>query len=184
MAPQPNILLVEDSDDDADLTVRALRRNNVANQIVRLVDGVEAVEYLSATGAHEGRDLSDVPELILLDLKLPRRSGLEVLEWLKADPRYREIPVVVLTSSIEHRDLERAYALGVNSYVQKPWTSATSPPASPTSACTGCWSTGPLPASPPDGAAELEPVDRWRATSTPCRPAHDRSSSRSSPGCS
>ena len=96
MTPQPNILLVEDSDDDADLTVRALRRNNVANQIVRLVDGVEAVEYLAGTGAHEGRDLTDVPELILLDLKLPRRSGLEVLEWIKADDRYREIPVVVL----------------------------------------------------------------------------------------
>ena len=116
----PSILLVEDSDDDADLTIRALRRNNVANQVVRLVDGVEAIDYLSATGEHEGRDLEDVPELILLDLKLPRRSGLEVLEWLKGDDRYREVPVVVLTSSIEHRDLERAYALGVNSYVQKP----------------------------------------------------------------
>ena len=114
------ILLIEDSDDDADLTVRALRRNKVANHVVRLLDGVEALEYFRGDGAYEGRDLAEIPELILLDLKLPRRSGLEVLEWLKTDERLKEVPVVVLTSSIESQDLERAYALGVNSYVQKP----------------------------------------------------------------
>jgi CheY-like chemotaxis protein len=114
------IVLVEDSDDDAELTLRALRRNQVGNEVVRLVDGVEALDFFCATGAYQDRDAGDLPELILLDLKLPRRSGLEVLEWLKADDRYKEVPVVVLTSSIEQRDLEKAYALGVNSYVQKP----------------------------------------------------------------
>lgn len=114
------ILLIEDSDDDADLTLRALRRNNVANEVVRLVDGVAALDYLAATGPYEGRDRSDVPELILLDLKLPRRSGLDVLRWLAEDDANRQVPVVVLTSSIEERDLDTAYELGANSYVQKP----------------------------------------------------------------
>ena len=114
------ILLIEDSDDDADLTLRALRRNNVANEVVRLVDGVAALDYLAATGPYEGRDRSDVPELILLDLKLPRRSGLDVLRWLVEDEANRQVPVVVLTSSIEERDLDTAYELGANSYVQKP----------------------------------------------------------------
>ena len=114
------ILLVEDSDDDADLTVRALRRNNVVNEVVRATDGVDALDYLAATGRFEGRDRSDVPELILLDLKLPRLSGLEVLERLRGDDLHARVPVVVLTSSIEERDLDKAYALGANSYVQKP----------------------------------------------------------------
>ncbi|MCU1357688.1 MAG: Response regulator [Acidimicrobiales bacterium] len=114
------ILLIEDSDDDADLTLRALRRNSVANEVVRLVDGVAALDYLAATGPYEGRDRSDVPELILLDLKLPRRSGLDVLRWLAEDDANRQVPVVVLTSSIEERDLDTAYELGANSYVQKP----------------------------------------------------------------
>ncbi|HWJ98822.1 MAG TPA: response regulator [Acidimicrobiales bacterium] len=114
------ILLVEDSDDDADLTVRALRRNNVVNEVVRVADGVEALDYLAATGPYADRDRSDLPELILLDLKLPRLSGLDVLEELGQNGISTQVPIVVLTSSIEERDLERAYALGANSYVQKP----------------------------------------------------------------
>jgi CheY-like chemotaxis protein len=114
------ILLVEDSDDDADLTVRALRRNNVVNDVVRVTDGVEALDYLAATGSFAHRDRSDLPELILLDLKLPRLSGLDVLEELGHNGIGAQVPIVVLTSSIEERDLERAYALGANSYVQKP----------------------------------------------------------------
>jgi two-component system, response regulator len=114
------ILLVEDSDDDAELTLRALRRNKVANEVVRLADGVEALEYLEANGRFEGRNRADVPDLVLLDIKLPRVNGLEVLRTMRADEANGAIPVVVLSSSVEQRDLENAYALGANSYVQKP----------------------------------------------------------------
>jgi two-component system response regulator len=114
------ILLVEDSDDDAELTLRALRRNQVANEVVRLADGVEALEYLEANGRFAGRDRLDVPDLVLLDIKLPRVNGLEVLRSMRADSANGAIPVVVLSSSVEQRDLETAYALGANSYVQKP----------------------------------------------------------------
>jgi two-component system response regulator len=114
------ILLVEDSDDDAELTLRALRRNQVANEVVRLADGVEALEYLEANGRFAGRDRLDVPDLVLLDIKLPRVNGLEVLRSMRADSANGAIPVVVLSSSVEPRDLETAYALGANSYVQKP----------------------------------------------------------------
>jgi CheY-like chemotaxis protein len=107
------IVLVEDSDDDADLTIRALRRNRVSNEIVRLVDGAEAITYLCHSG-----DSPRPPELILLDLKLPRVDGLDVLRALKADGS--RVPVVVLTSSLEERDVDEAYRLGANSYVQKP----------------------------------------------------------------
>jgi two-component system response regulator len=114
------ILLVEDNDDDAELTLRALRRNKVANEVVRLADGVEALEYLSANGRFEGRNRYEVPDLVLLDIKLPRVNGLEVLRSMRSDGANGGIPVVVLSSSVEQRDLEEAYALGANSYVQKP----------------------------------------------------------------
>jgi two-component system, response regulator len=114
------ILLVEDNDDDAELTLRALRRNKVANEVVRLADGVEALEYLEANGRFEGRNRSDVPDLVLLDIKLPRVNGLEVLRSMRSDAANGAVPVVVLSSSVEQRDLVTAYALGANSYVQKP----------------------------------------------------------------
>ena len=114
------ILLVEDNDDDAALTLRALRRNNVANEVVRLADGVEALDYLQGAGRFEGRNRHEVPGLVLLDIKLPRVNGLEVLRNMRADTATGAVPVVVLSSSVEQRDLETAYALGANSYVQKP----------------------------------------------------------------
>jgi two-component system response regulator len=114
------ILLVEDDDDDADLMMRALRRLEVADPVERACDGVQALNYLTASGTFLGRDRSEVPKLVLLDLKLPRCSGFDVLRALKADAVHRHVPVVVLTSSLEQRDLDTAYALGANSYVQKP----------------------------------------------------------------
>ena len=114
------ILLIEDNPDDRDLTLRALQRHMVANDIVTVPDGVEALDYLFGEGAYAGRDLSDSPRLILLDLKLPKLSGLEVLSRIRADPRTRSLPVVVLTSSSEDQDIAEAYQRGANSYVRKP----------------------------------------------------------------
>lgn len=114
------ILLVEDNDDDARLTMRALQRNNILNEVVHARDGAEALDYLFRTGAHSGREASDSLQLILLDLNLPRLSGLQVLERIRADERTRLLPVVVLTTSSEEADLVRSYGLGVNSYVRKP----------------------------------------------------------------
>ncbi len=114
------ILLVEDNPDDEILTLRALRKNNVLNQIVVAHDGVEALDYLFATGAYAGRDTSVMPQVILLDLKLPKVDGLELLRRLRADDSTRLIPVVVLTSSDEERDLVESYKLGANSYIRKP----------------------------------------------------------------
>lgn len=114
------ILLVEDNPDDVELTERAFRKNNICNEIVVMRDGVEALDYLFGTGAHAGRDARETPAVILLDLKLPRLGGLEVLQRLRADARTRLIPVVVLTSSDEERDLIESYSLGANSYVRKP----------------------------------------------------------------
>lgn len=114
------ILLIEDNPDDRDLTLRALRRHLVANDIVTVPDGVEALDYLFGEGAYAGRDLSARPRLILLDLKLPKLSGLEVLSRIRADPRTRSLPVVVLTSSSEDQDIAEAYQRGANSYVRKP----------------------------------------------------------------
>ena len=114
------VLLVEDNPHDLELALRALKKNNVANHIQVARDGVEALDYLFGTGAHEGRDVSDHPRVVLLDLKLPRVDGLEVLRRLRADQRTRTIPVVVLTSSAEERDRIESYQLGVNSYVVKP----------------------------------------------------------------
>ena len=115
-----DILLVEDNPDDRELTLRALRKARVANVVQVAGDGEEALEYLFGTGAHAGRDASHTPRMVLLDLKLPKVSGLEVLRRLRADERTREIPVVVLTSSREESDVIEAYRLGLNSYVVKP----------------------------------------------------------------
>jgi len=114
------ILLVEDNADDEALTVRALKKNNVANNLVVARDGVEALDYLFGTGAHAGRDTTMLPGLVLLDLKLPKLDGLEVLQRLRADERTRRLPVVVLTSSKEEPDLVKSYNLGANSYIRKP----------------------------------------------------------------
>jgi CheY-like chemotaxis protein len=114
------ILLVEDNPRDEALTLRALKKSNVANEVVVARDGVEALEYLFGTGTHEGRDLSLTPQLILLDLKLPKIDGLEVLRRLRADKRTRRLPVVVFTSSSEEEDMIGSYSLGANSYVRKP----------------------------------------------------------------
>jgi two-component system response regulator len=113
------ILLVEDSAQDAELTQRALRRHHVANGVDWVRDGVEALDYLFCEGAYAGRD-SGPPKLVLLDMKMPRMDGLQVLERLKRDARTRAIPVVMLTSSREETDLVESYALGVNSYIVKP----------------------------------------------------------------
>jgi two-component system response regulator len=116
----PVILLVEDNPDDEALTLRALRRANVNNDIVVARDGVEALDYLFGTGAHAGRDTRALPQVMLLDLKLPRLDGLEVLRRVRADDRTRVLPVVILTSSNEECDRIEGYTLGANSYVRKP----------------------------------------------------------------
>ena len=114
------ILLVEDNPNDEELTLYALRKNNITNQIQVLRDGAEALEYIFCTGAFADRQINDPPKVVLLDLKLPKVDGLEVLERIKADARTRIIPVVVLTSSQEERDIVESYQLGVNSYIVKP----------------------------------------------------------------
>ena len=114
------ILLVEDNSDDVELTLRAFRKSKVLNEIVVVRDGVEALEYLFGTGTHAGRDQKAMPEVILLDLKLPKLGGLGVLRRLRAEERTRRIPVVVLTSSSEERDILSSYDLGANSFVRKP----------------------------------------------------------------
>ncbi len=114
------ILLVEDNPDDEALTLRALKKSNILNEVVVARDGVEALDYLFATGAHAGRDTRVQPELVLLDLKLPRLDGLEVLKRIRADARSRLQPVVVLTTSNEERDVLSSYELGANSYIRKP----------------------------------------------------------------
>lgn len=114
------LLLVEDNPDDEALTLRALRKNNIANEIIVARDGQEALDYLFGKGAFDGRDIKQQPQVILLDLKLPKIDGLQVLERLRAEPETRHIPVVVLTSSNEERDIIRSYDLGANSYVRKP----------------------------------------------------------------
>jgi two-component system, response regulator len=113
-------MLVEDNQDDEDLTLRAIRRSQVPVQIVIARDGEEAMDYLFGEGQHEGRDLSQMPDLVLLDLKLPKIGGHGILKRIRENERTRRIPVVVLTSSSEDRDIERAYELGANSYIRKP----------------------------------------------------------------
>jgi two-component system response regulator len=120
LMPVKIILLVEDNADDEELTTRALRKANIANEIVVTRDGKEAIDYLFGQGAYEGRDLSSMPAVILLDLKLPKLSGLDVLQRVRADPRTRLVPIVVLTSSSEDEDMLKSYESGANSYVRKP----------------------------------------------------------------
>lgn len=114
------ILLVEDNRDDEALTLRALKKNNISNEVVIARDGAEALDYLFGRGAYEGRDISVVPQVVLLDLKLPKVDGLEVLRAIRGDVRTKRLPVVILTSSKEERDLLDGYELGANSYVRKP----------------------------------------------------------------
>jgi CheY-like chemotaxis protein len=114
------ILLVEDNPTDAELTMRALKRKNMANQVVWVKDGEEALDFIFATGEYSHRNPDDLPKLILLDLRMPKVDGLEVLQRIKAEENTRKIPVVVLTSSKEDRDIVESYELGVNSYVSKP----------------------------------------------------------------
>ena len=115
-----NLLLVEDNPDDEALTIRALKKYNLANAIVVARDGQEALDYLFAEGRFAERDPKEQPQVVLLDLKLPKVDGLEVLERMRKDSRTRHVPVVVLTSSNEQTDLIRSYDLGANSYVRKP----------------------------------------------------------------
>ena len=114
------ILLVEDDADDELLTRRTLRKNNVCNEVVVARDGAEALDYLFATGAHAGRDPSAMPQVVLLDLGLPKIDGLEVLRRIRADERTRLLPTVVFTSSEEQADVIDGYGLGANSYIRKP----------------------------------------------------------------
>jgi len=114
------ILLVEDNPDDIELTIRAFAKSNIANQLIVTKDGEEALEYLFASGRYANRDPSAMPEVVLLDLKLPKLDGLEVLRRLRADERTRWLPVVILTSSNEEQDIVRGYDLGANSFVRKP----------------------------------------------------------------
>ena len=114
------ILLVEDNPDDVKLTLRAFKKSNIANQIVVAGDGAEALDYLFGTGTHAGRDVGVRPSIVLLDLKLPKVDGLEVLRRMRADSRTKRLPVVVLTSSKEEQDIVASYDLGANSYIRKP----------------------------------------------------------------
>ena len=114
------ILLVEDNPDDEELTLRALRKANVVNEIVVTRDGSEALEFLFGTGSYAGRDGNRMPTVVLLDLKLPKLNGIDVLKRMRADPRTRRVPVVILTSSSEDEDMLRSYESGANSYVRKP----------------------------------------------------------------
>jgi len=145
------ILLVEDNPDDVVLTLRALKKNNILNEVVVARDGVEALDYLFGTGIYAGRDTDILPIVVLLDLKLPKVDGLEVLQRLRGNERTMLIPIVILTSSKEERDLIRSYRLGANSYVVKPvdfnqfseavrqlglyWLLWNEPPPSPNNRC-------------------------------------------------
>lgn len=114
------IMLVEDNPDDVALTLRAFKKSNIMNEVVVVGDGVEALDYLFGTGDYAGRDMSVMPQVILLDLKLPKLDGMEVLRRLRADPRTKVLPVVILTSSREEQDVMNGYQLGANSYIRKP----------------------------------------------------------------
>ncbi len=114
------ILLVEDNADDEFLTKRELRKQNVANEIIVVRDGAEAIEYIFGEGAYAGRDVTDTPALTLLDLKLPKIDGLKVLQRIRADERTKLMPVTILTSSDDEKDMVESYNLGANSYVRKP----------------------------------------------------------------
>lgn len=117
---QVDILLVEDNPNDAELAVRALKKNNLANNLVHVKDGEEALDFMFAQGPYSGRNIQDKPRLVLLDLKLPKIDGLEVLKTVKSDPRTKLTPIVVLTTSKEENDVIESYQLGANSYIVKP----------------------------------------------------------------
>ena len=114
------ILLVEDNPDDVELTLRAFKKNNILNRVIIAKDGVEALDFLFGTGTYAGRELKDLPVVILLDLKLPKIDGMEVLKRIRQDNRTKLIPVVILTSSSEPKDVVNGYSLGANGYVRKP----------------------------------------------------------------
>ena len=114
------ILLIEDNADDEELTLRALQKSNILNPVHVARDGVEALDYLFARGAHATRDAKDLPQIVLLDLKLPKLDGLEVLRAIRNDARTKRLPVVILTSSAEEQDVLTGYELGANSYIRKP----------------------------------------------------------------
>lgn len=120
MSTDRPILLVEDNPDDEALTLRAFSKNKIANPVIVARDGVEALDFLFSTGSHAGRSPNDTPAVVLLDLKLPRIDGLEVLRRIRADHRTQLLPVVILTTSKEQQDIHEAYSLGANSYIRKP----------------------------------------------------------------
>jgi len=120
MSDEVEILIVEDNDSDLELALRALRKANLANKVLALRDGTQALDYLFASGEYAGRDIEAHPRVVLLDLKLPRIDGIEVLRRIKSDPRTATVPVVVLTSSSEERDRLASYQLGANSFIVKP----------------------------------------------------------------
>ena len=120
MSDPVEILLVEDNLHEAELAIRALKKHHLANKLVHVADGQEALDFLFGTGAYEGRDVQHQPKVVLLDLKLPKVDGIEVLRRLRADARTRLLPIVMLTSSREDRDVLESYQLGVNSYIVKP----------------------------------------------------------------
>lgn len=115
-----SILLVEDNPDDVELTLRALKKNNIANEVVVAQDGQEALDYMFGGGRYAGRDVNDMPAVVLLDLKMPKVDGIEVLRRLRADERTKTLPVVILTSSREEKDVVNGYKFGCNSYIRKP----------------------------------------------------------------
>jgi two-component system response regulator len=114
------ILIVEDNHEDAELAIRALKKNHLANNLIHVIDGAEALDFLFAQGVYSGRDINHVPKLILLDLKMPKVNGLEVLQRIKSNLLTKTIPVVILTSSAEDPDVKKSYELGANSYIVKP----------------------------------------------------------------
>lgn len=120
MMDKKRILLVEDNPDDALLTLRALEKNNILNEVIIARDGAEALDYLMGTGVHADHNPEEIPELVLLDLRLPKVDGLEVLRRMRADEHTRPLPVVVLTTSDEDQDIIKSYRLGANSYIRKP----------------------------------------------------------------
>ncbi len=122
MHQEVEILLAEDNESDAEITIRALRKNNLANKLVHLKDGADALDFIFAEGSYAHRDIQNTPRVVLLDLKMPKVNGIEVLQRIKSDSRTQKIPVVMLTSSKEDPDIQTCYKLGVNSYVVKPVT--------------------------------------------------------------
>ena len=120
MSTPLEILLVEDNPNDAELAIRALKKRNLANNLIHVEDGQAALDFLFCTGAYEGREAHHLPKVVLLDLKLPKVNGIEVLRQLRAEPRTKLLPVVVLTSSREERDVIETYELGANSFIVKP----------------------------------------------------------------